>query len=44
MTFNRGSAKSHSGIYRDLMVRRRPTEVAELDLLAGPLTSYTAAI
>jgi 2-dehydropantoate 2-reductase len=44
VAFNRGSAKSHSGIYRDLMVRRRPTEVAELDLLAGPLTSYTAAI
>jgi Asp-tRNA(Asn)/Glu-tRNA(Gln) amidotransferase A subunit family amidase len=43
-TFNRGSAKSHSGIYRDLMVRRRPTEVAELDLLAGPLTTYTAAL
>jgi Asp-tRNA(Asn)/Glu-tRNA(Gln) amidotransferase A subunit family amidase len=44
VAFNRGSAKSHSGIYRDLMVRRRPTEVAELDLLAGPLTAYTAAI
>jgi 2-dehydropantoate 2-reductase len=44
VAFNRGSAKSHSGIYRDLMVRRRPTEVAELDLLAGPLTSYTATI
>jgi Asp-tRNA(Asn)/Glu-tRNA(Gln) amidotransferase A subunit family amidase len=26
------------------MVRRRPTEVGELDLLAGPLTAYTAAI
>jgi 2-dehydropantoate 2-reductase len=44
VAFNRGSAKSHSGIYRDLMVRRRPTEVGELDLLAGPLTAYTAAI
>jgi Asp-tRNA(Asn)/Glu-tRNA(Gln) amidotransferase A subunit family amidase len=44
VTFNRGSAKSHSGIYRDLMVRRRPTEVGELDLLAGPLTSYTSAL
>jgi 2-dehydropantoate 2-reductase len=44
VTFNRGSAKSHSGIYRDLMVRRRPTEVGELDLLAGPLTTYTAAL
>ena len=27
--FNRGSAKSHSGIYRDLVVRQRPTEVDE---------------
>jgi len=25
--FNRRSAKTHSGIYRDLVVRRRPTEV-----------------
>jgi 2-dehydropantoate 2-reductase len=28
--FNRRSAKSHSGIYRDLMVRRRKTEVDEV--------------
>jgi 2-dehydropantoate 2-reductase len=28
--FNRKSAKSHSGIYRDLMVRRRKTEVDEV--------------
>jgi 2-dehydropantoate 2-reductase len=27
VTFNRGSAKSHSGIWRDLAVRRRRTEV-----------------
>jgi Asp-tRNA(Asn)/Glu-tRNA(Gln) amidotransferase A subunit family amidase len=34
--FNRGSAKSHSGIYRDLAVRHRPTEVgAILDALDG---------
>lgn len=26
-SYNRGSAKSHSGIYRDLAVRKRPTEV-----------------
>lgn len=25
--FNRGSAKTHSGVYRDLAVRHRPTEV-----------------
>ena len=29
-TFNRGSAKSHSGVYRDLAVRHRPTEVGDL--------------
>ncbi|MFC4242229.1 ketopantoate reductase family protein [Gryllotalpicola reticulitermitis] len=28
--FNRKSAKSHSGIYRDLMVRKRKTEVDEV--------------
>jgi 2-dehydropantoate 2-reductase len=28
--FNRRSAKSHSGIYRDLMVRKRKTEVDEV--------------
>jgi len=27
VTFNRGSAKSHSGVWRDLAVRRRRTEV-----------------
>jgi len=27
VSFNRGSAKTHSGIYRDLAVRHRPTEV-----------------
>ncbi len=32
--FNRRSAKSHSGIYRDLAVRRRPTEAAAI---LGPL-------
>ena len=27
--FNRGSAKTHSGIWRDLAVRKRKTEVTE---------------
>jgi 2-dehydropantoate 2-reductase len=37
--FNRGSAKSHSGIYRDLVVRKRKTEVdGQLGGLRGPLT------
>lgn len=36
--FNRGSAKSHSGIFRDLMVRRRKTEVDEvLKDIDGPI-------
>ena len=36
--FNRGSAKSHSGIYRDLVVRKRKTEVdGQLAGLRGPL-------
>ena len=45
VAFNRASAKSHSGIYRDLAVRRRPTEVAEqIDVLAGPLTHHVGAL
>jgi 2-dehydropantoate 2-reductase len=41
VTFNRLSAKSHSGIYRDLMVRKRKTEVDDLVRdLKGPLTTY----
>lgn len=45
VTFNRGSAKSHSGIYRDLMVRKRPTEVADqIEVLTGPLTHYVAGL
>src|SRR5215472_7653322 len=41
--FNRGSAKTHSGIYRDLAVLHRPTEVAAilagLDLADAPLVA-----
>lgn len=45
VTFNRNSAKSHSGIYRDLMVRRRKTEVDHLLRdLAGPLTTYAGEL
>src|SRR5471030_3093382 len=39
--FNRRSAKTHSGIYRDLMVRGRPTEKAILADLDGPLLRLT---
>jgi 2-dehydropantoate 2-reductase len=43
--FNRRSAKSHSGIYRDLMVRRRKTETeAILGPLQGPLIRRTAEL
>jgi 2-dehydropantoate 2-reductase len=43
--FNRRSAKSHSGIYRDLMVRRRKTETeAILGPLHGFLISRTAEL
>lgn len=35
--FNRRSAKSHSGIYRDLAIRHRPTEA---HAILGPLRGY----
>jgi len=41
VTFNRRSAKTHSGIYRDLVVRRRPTEKAMLADIEGPLLRRT---
>jgi 2-dehydropantoate 2-reductase len=45
VTFNRASAKTHSGIYRDLMVRHRKTEVDDLlDGLTGPLTAYVGQL
>ena len=45
ITFNRQSAKSHSGIYRDLMVRKRKTEVDDLLRdLEGPLTTFTGEL
>ena len=39
--FNRRSAKTHSGIYRDLAVRKRPTETAILEAIDGPLLART---
>jgi 2-dehydropantoate 2-reductase len=43
--FNRRSAKSHSGVYRDLAVHHRPTEVpAILAPLAGPMTRRVAEL
>jgi Asp-tRNA(Asn)/Glu-tRNA(Gln) amidotransferase A subunit family amidase len=45
VAFNRASAKSHSGIYRDLMVRKRKTEVDDLLRdLKGPLTTYVGEL
>lgn len=44
-TFNRNSAKTHSGIYRDLTVRMRKTEVDDLLRdLKGPLTNFVGEI
>jgi 2-dehydropantoate 2-reductase len=37
VAFNRRSAKSHSGIWRDLAVRKRRTEV---DALLGPVVRF----
>lgn len=43
--FNRRSAKKHSGIYRDLMVRRRKTEIDEmLRDISGPIFDKVAEI
>jgi 2-dehydropantoate 2-reductase len=35
VTFNHGSAKTHSGIWRDLAVRKRRTEVAMYDTITA---------
>jgi 2-dehydropantoate 2-reductase len=39
VAFNRASAKTHSGIWRDLAVRKRPTEV---DAQLGPVVELAA--
>jgi 2-dehydropantoate 2-reductase len=44
VAFNRRSAKTHSGIYRDLVVRKRRTEAAMFDGVDGPLLSRTLAL
>jgi Asp-tRNA(Asn)/Glu-tRNA(Gln) amidotransferase A subunit family amidase len=45
VAFNRGSAKTHSGIYRDLTVRKRKTEIDDLLRdLSGPLTTFAGEI
>jgi 2-dehydropantoate 2-reductase len=41
VTFNRRSAKTHSGIYRDLAVRKRKAETAILEELDAPLVRRT---
>ncbi len=38
--FNRTSAKTHSGVYRDLAIRHRPTEVRAI---LGPLDGFLVA-
>lgn len=43
--FNRKSAKTHSGIYRDLMVRKRKTEVDEVHKdIRGPIFDRVVSI
>ncbi|WP_281286128.1 ketopantoate reductase family protein [Lapillicoccus jejuensis] len=43
--FNRRSAKQYSGIYRDLVVRRRKTEIdSQLEDLRGPIFARIGAI
>ncbi len=43
--FNRKSAKSHSGIYRDLMIRKRKTEVDEVHKdIQGPIFDRVVAM
>jgi 2-dehydropantoate 2-reductase len=43
--FNRGSAKTHTGVYRDLAILHRPTEApAILGLLDGPLVRRVAEL
>ena len=43
--FNRQSAKTHSGVYRDLAIRHRPTEVGGiLGPLTGPLVRRVAEL
>ncbi len=43
--FNRKSAKTHSGIYRDLMIRRRKTEVDEVHKdISGPIFDRIVAM
>ena len=45
VAFNRASAKTHTGIYRDLAIRHRPTEVdGLLSELTGPLTTHVALV
>jgi 2-dehydropantoate 2-reductase len=44
VAFNRRSAKTHSGIYRDLAIRKRRTETAMFDALEGSLLSRTLAL
>ncbi len=44
-TFNRNSAKQYSGIYRDLVVRKRKTEIDEvLRDISGPVFDKVAEI
>ena len=42
--FNRGSAKTHSGIYRDLAIRKRRAETSMFAGIEGPLLARVLAL
>ncbi|WP_170853997.1 amidase family protein [Microlunatus flavus] len=44
VAFNAASGKARTGVWRDLAVRHRPTEVDDLDGVGGPLVHQLAAL
>ena len=44
VTFNAASSKARTGVWRDLAVRHRPTEVGDLDAVGGPLVHQLAEL
>jgi 2-dehydropantoate 2-reductase len=44
VTFNAASGKARTGVWRDLAVRHRKTEVDDLDAVGGPLVHHVAEV
>ena len=44
VALNRASGKARTGVWRDLAVHRRPTEVDDLDAVGGPLVHLLVAL